>query len=261
MACGARTPVLWQPQPRLPLPVARFLGARLHAALENPADRALLAWPAILGAPALRAAHPGGLPEALLLEQAAPMLVGTGQSPEDAWRRAIACFPDTGDKGPDGWVPHRLWDPLASLVSLRCGVTLLALLGLPGDARWRVAAGASLFNAALFHEAHDALEPLWMEAEGPLRRTLQGLILMAGGYHHMQIQNAPGMAGLWEDAQAALEASGGEVRGPWGTLRFDEALAGLQVRLDALDDGTGERSPEPPWDRLWSLDRPEWELM
>jgi hypothetical protein len=238
----------------------RFLGGRLGASLADPADRALLAWPTVLGAPKVRQDHPGGLPLEDLLAQAAPMLAALAVDPAQAWASALARFPDTADKGPTGWVPHRLWDPLASLVSLRCGVTLLALLGLPEDRRYPLAAGVSLFNAALFHESHDALEPLWLGAEGPEKAALQGLIMMAGGFHHQQLENAPGMAGLWEDAQDALEGAGTSLGTAWGTVRFGAALKSVADRLEALKDEDGERFAEPPWDRLWKLERPEWEL-
>ncbi len=257
MACGPRTPVFWQRQPGLPRPVLTFLRSRLEAALADPADRALLAWPTVLGAPRVREEFPEGLPEAELLARARAML--PQGDPVRAWEDALARFPDTADRGPAGWVPHRIWDPLSSLVSLRSGVTLLALLGLPEGGNYRLAAGVSLFNAALFHECHDALEPLWLEAEGPLKKGLQGLILMAGGFHHHQVQNAPGMAGLFEDAVEAL----GEGRGlatPWGAVGYGPALDRVRERLEALDDEYGLRAEDPPWERLWSLDRPEWEL-
>ena len=51
----------------------------------------------------------------------------------------------------------------------------------------------SLFNHGLYHECHDALEPLWAAAEGDLKDQLQGLILLAGGYHHLQLHNRAGM--------------------------------------------------------------------
>ena len=238
-----------------------MLGSRLEAALADPADRALLAWPAVLGAPKVREGHPGGLPEAELLAMAGPMLAAYPESARPGlWLDAVTRFPDLADLGPTGWVPHRLWDPLSSLVSLRSGVVLLALLGLPEDGRYRLAAGVSLFNAALYHECHDALEPLWAEAEGALKAGLQGLIMLAGGYHHHQVQNAPGMASLWDDAAELMEGAGGELATPWGTLRYGRSLALTATRMAALEDETGERFAEPPWDRLWSLERPEWEL-
>ena len=262
MSCSTRTPVFWQRQPRLPLPVNRFLGSRLEAALADPADRAHLVWPMLLGAPKVRQDHPEGLPEAELLAMARPLLapVAGDGDPGEAWRSCLARFPDTADKGATGWVPQRIWDPLAALVSLRAGVALLALLGLPLDGRYGLAAGVSLFNASLYHESHDALEPLWLKSDGPMKTGLQGLILMAGGYHHQQLENAPGMATLWEDALPALAACGDELATPWGNLRFGQALATVKQRLSALENGDGERFDEAPWDLLWTLERPEWEL-
>ena len=67
MSCAPLAPVFWQRQPKLPLPVMKFMGARLEAALRSPADRAVLVWPMVLGAPRLREAHPDGVPEPELL--------------------------------------------------------------------------------------------------------------------------------------------------------------------------------------------------
>jgi len=245
--CPPRTPVFWQRQPKLPAPVLRMLGSRLEAALADPADRALLAWPAVLGAPKVREEHPGGLPEAELLAMAGPMLAAYPRSAWPAlWRDAVARFPGLADRGETGWVPHRVWEPLSSLVSLRSGVTLLALLGLPEDGRYRLAAGVSLFNAALYHECHDALEPLWAAGEGALRAGLQGLIMLAGGYHHHQVQNAPGMASLWDDAAGLLEGGGGALATPWGTLGFGRSLALTATGCQKKPAAAAGPSPSPP---------------
>ena len=40
---------------------------------------------------------------------------------QPAMSHALARLPDTADRGPAGWVPHRIWDPLSALVSLRLG--------------------------------------------------------------------------------------------------------------------------------------------
>ena len=135
-------------------------------------------------------------------------------------------LPNTAEPGPTGWLPHRIWEPMSALVSLRTGVALLALIGQPEDARYPLACGVALFNCALFHECHDALEPLWVRAEGQLKTGLQGLILLAGGFHHMQLHNPGGMIGLWEDAAAALAPFAGSLATPWGTV----ALAGARAR-------------------------------
>ena len=257
MTCAPLAPVFWQRQPKLPLPVMKFMGARLEAALRSPADRAVLVWPMVLGAPRLRAAHPDGVPEPELLSGAASMLEALGQSdPAAAFARAMDILPNTADRGPAGGVPHRSWDPLAALVSLRLGVALLAMLGQPEDGRYPLACGAALFDSALFHECHDALEPLWLRAGGDLKAGLQGLILLAGGFHHLQLHNAGGMISLWEDALPVLERFDGRVPTPWGTVRCAKAAAAAAQRLAWLESYDGDMELDP----LWAMPRPSLEL-
>jgi hypothetical protein len=256
MSCAPNAPVFWQRQPKLPLPVLKFLGARLEPALADPAGRDLLVWPTVLGAPALREAHPEGIPEPELLARAAGMLAPLGAEPAAAWDRAMTLLPNTAERGPGGWLPHRIWEPLSALVSLRLGVALLAAIGQPEDERYPLACGVSLFNCALFHECHDALEPLWNGAHGELRTGLQGLILLAGGYHHQQLHNPGGMMGLWEDALAALEPLNGQVATPWGTVRTGAAEAAAARALEWMESFDGDK----PLDPLWELPRPVLEL-
>jgi hypothetical protein len=249
--------VFWQRQPKLPLPVLKFMGARLEAALRTPADRALLVWPMVLGAPKMREAHPDGVPEPELLAGADSMLGALGvRDPRAAWEDALRRLPNTADHGSKGWVPHRIWDPMASLVSLRLGVALLALLGQPEDQRYGLACGVTLFNCALFHECHDALEPLWLEAEMPLKTGLQGLILLAGGFHHLQLQNAGGMISLWEDALPALDRFDGALATPWGIVGFEAGTAAAAERMAWLEHFDGDMALDP----LWAMSRPTLEL-
>jgi hypothetical protein len=241
----------------LPLPLQQFLKARLEAALANPARRDLLVWPMILGAPRLRELHPEGMPEPLLLAKAAgPLAAVGGGDPAAAWRACLERLPDTAEPGATGWLPHRSWAAQGRLLSLRSGVTLLVLTGLPADDRYLFAAAVALFNACLFHECHDALEPLWSAAEGDLKRHLQGLILMAGGHHLLQLHQRAGMAALWKDCVEALANAGDRLATPWGVLAFGEALATTADRLAWLAEHPGESDLAP----LWGLPRPGWEL-
>lgn len=256
MSC-APPPAFWQRQPMLPLALQRFQRARVEAALMDPARRDLLVWPMILGAPRLREAHPEGLPEMLLLAKAAGPLAAVGHpDPAEAWRRCLALLPDTAEAGATGWRPHRSWGAQSPLLSLRSGVTLLVLTGLPGDERYLFSAAAGLFNACLFHECHDALEPLWMAAEGDLKRRLQGLILMTGGYHLMQLQQRRGMAALWGDAAGALAGADDPISTPWGVLAFGQAMSVTAGRLAWLAEHPGE----PEFAAFWELPRPIWGL-
>ncbi|MDP2876549.1 MAG: hypothetical protein Q8O00_10225, partial [Holophaga sp.] len=117
MTC-ATAPVFWAPQQRLPIPLQKFVRVRLEASLENPYHRAALIWPTVLGAPKLREAYPGGIPQQELLLQAGGMLKALGiTDPEIAWFDALQTFPDTADRGPNGWLPQRIWEPLAASIS------------------------------------------------------------------------------------------------------------------------------------------------
>jgi len=256
MSC-ATAPVFWAPQQRLPLPLQRFVRVRLEAALRNPRDRALFVWPTVLGAPRLREAHPGGIPETELFVQAGRMLAALGVTePEAVWRETLTAFSDTADKGAAGWVPQRIWEPLSAEISLRCGVILLALTGQPEGERFRLASAVTLFNSALFHECHDALEGLWQDATGDLKRGLQGLILLAAGFYHQQRQDAVGMISLWKDALEALGDLDGELSTPWGKVDFAESLTSIEERIAWLRS----LDTEDELGALWDMPRPEWGL-
>jgi hypothetical protein len=245
----------WQRQPVLPPGIQTLLRSRLEAALADAGAREALVWPTILAAPRLREAHPDGLPEDLLLAHAARMLAPLGGvDPDAAWKAHQAAWPDTAEPGPGGWKPHASWGVWGPLVSLRCGWQLAALTPLPLDERYPLACGVSLFNHGLFHECHDALEPLWIEAAGDLKDRLQGLILMAGGYHHLQAHNREGLVALWTDAAARLEPCGGRVPTPWGEVRAEASLDLTLRRLQLARTGV------PDLAELWALDRPTWEL-
>ncbi|WP_257303212.1 DUF309 domain-containing protein [Geothrix campi] len=251
----------WQRQPQLPLEIQRFFQARMEAALGDPEARQVLVWPTILGAPALRKAHPEGIPEAELLKHAARMLSALGHhDPAAAWTAHLAAWPDTAEAGATGWRPAAAWGAWGPLVSLRCGWQLAALTPLPLGARYPLACGVSLFNHGLYHECHDALEPLWDAAEGELKGQLQGLILLTGGYHHLQQHNLRGMLALWEEGVGRLEACAGRVATPWGEVRAEVALDLTTRRLDHGRRGTDDADDDAVIGPLWALDRPTWEL-
>ncbi len=251
-----RTP-FWQRQPRLPLEIQRFFQDRMEAALRDPTSRQTLVWPTILGASRLRQVHPGGIPEFELLVHAARMLSALGHhDPAAAWAAHLEHWSDTAVGGPQGWWPAPVWAGWGPLVSLRCGWQLAALTPLSPGERYPLACGVSLFNHGLYHECHDALETLWMVADGELKSALQGLILLTGGYHHLQQHNLGGLVTLWEEALLRLKDGKGRIATPWGEVRVESALDLTARRLDhgrqMIDDA--DLSP------LWTPDRPTWEL-
>lgn len=255
MSCGEGRPIFFQRQPALPLRVQKFLRTRLEAALEDPADRALLVWPTLLGAPKLRQEFPGGMPERMILSLAANMLHDLGQDdPEASWRDATGRFPDTAELGDTGFKPHRDWGSLGPLVSLRSGVALSALTELPVDGSYGLKAGLVFFNSALYHETHDALEALWTEAGGGLREGLQGLILMTAGYHHLQLHNLGGMKAVWRESIQRLAGTGGLLDTPWGRVDHRDAIRHTRDRMACIDSGTEDFA------LLWAMPVPRWEF-
>ena len=78
----------------------------------------------------------------------------------------------------------------------------------PADAPLEVALGqaALLFDGRLYFEVHELLEPYWLVAAGRERETLQGLIQVAVGFHHLSNGNVGGARALLHDGAAKLLA-------------------------------------------------------
>jgi uncharacterized protein len=96
----------------------------------------------------------------------------------------------------------------------------------PAELTWSLCAAAALFNAELFFEVHELLEPPWGRAEGPLRPFLQGLIQVAVGLHHRSTGNLRGSVSLLADGNAKLRPFVPEA---WGV-----ELATLCSEVDAI---------------------------
>jgi hypothetical protein len=86
----------------------------------------------------------------------------------------------------------------------------------PPDATLESALSAAplLFDAGLYFEVHELLEPYWLEADGSDRTALQGLIQVAVGFEHLVNGNAKG-------GHALLASGGDKMRG--------RALSGLDL--------------------------------
>jgi Domain of unknown function (DUF309) len=79
--------------------------------------------------------------------------------------------------------------------------------GGPPDARevdWVLCVASALFNAQLFFEVHEILEPYWGRAEGALQSFLQGLIQVAVGFYHRANGNWRGAFALLGEGNAKL---------------------------------------------------------
>jgi hypothetical protein len=98
--------------------------------------------------------------------------------------------------------------PFATAVAARAARATAALAGTPlarpADARAALAAAGRLFEAGLFFEAHEVLEPHWAVATEPLRGVLQGVIQVAAGCHHLASGNLAGARSLLAEGAARL---------------------------------------------------------
>ncbi|HKZ49328.1 MAG TPA: DUF309 domain-containing protein [Thermoplasmata archaeon] len=88
----------------------------------------------------------------------------------------------------------------------------------PGDDL--LAQGVDLFNKGYFFEAHDVWEEVWTLDRTPARKFYQGLIKVAGGFHHFQNGNYIG--------SAALLTAGLEHLAPYAAGHGGIDLAGLR---------------------------------
>jgi predicted metal-dependent hydrolase len=68
-----------------------------------------------------------------------------------------------------------------------------------------VARGIRLFNSGKFFEAHEALEAVWLPAEGDEKVLLHGLIQIAAAFHHHTRGNSRGFYSLLEKGLNKLE--------------------------------------------------------
>lgn len=104
---------------------------------------------------------------------------------------------------------------------------------------WALCAAEALFNAELFFEVHEILEPLWRRAEGDLRAFLQGLVQVAVGLHHWSTGNMRGAASLFAEGNAKLRRFRPEA---WG-VELATFCADVERAEKAVNDRMAEREP------------------
>jgi uncharacterized protein len=126
---------------------------------------------------------------------------------EDAGaRRELAALAESGERVA-GWLER---DELAyaQVVRERAVSASAALAGrATGRRRSRadvLEAAATLFDAHLYFEVHELLEPAWRDARADDREALQGLIQVAVGYQHLANGNFAGARALLEEGRARL---------------------------------------------------------
>jgi DUF309 family protein family protein len=81
------------------------------------------------------------------------------------------------------------------------------LLGSAADLGQTLDAAAWLFDAGLYFEVHEVLEPHWATARGEAREALQGLIQVAVAWQHLANGNLAGARSLFIDGGARLHGA------------------------------------------------------
>jgi len=94
--------------------------------------------------------------------------------------------------------------PVAERAQRASAALAAAPLTPPADVPAALAAAARLFDAALFFEVHELLEPHWLAARGDTREALQGLIQIAVAWQHLANGNVAGARSLLADGAARL---------------------------------------------------------
>ena len=103
-----------------------------------------------------------------------------------------------------------------------------------------LAVAAALFDAGLFFEVHELLEPHWFRAQGAERERLQGLIQVAVGFQHLVNGNLRG-------AVLLLHEGGRRLQGALAGLDLESFAAAAQrcgaaaAALDPADAGAAAR--------------------
>ena len=96
------------------------------------------------------------------------------------------------------------------------------------------------FNRQLFYEAHEVLEPLWLEQRrGPEEAFYKGLIQLAGAFVHLQKNRLPPAAALFRLAAGNL----GSYPGTHHRLDVVAVRWLIQERLSKLEAGAFTINP------------------
>ncbi len=105
-----------------------------------------------------------------------------------------------------------------------------------------IAEGIGLFNAQKFFEAHEALEAVWLKAQGNRKIFLHGLIQVAAAFHHHRRGNAAGFHSLLEKGWKKLERFGATEEG----IDLDGLRKQLQPWRDYLRHAAAVPKPKRP---------------
>jgi predicted metal-dependent hydrolase len=164
------------------------------------------------------------LPPALRDRLAGAILEAVGDAAARGVLAAVAAAPET-------WLgaDEARWAPLLAARARRASEALAARApaaghGLPEA----LEAAATLWQAGLYFEVHELLEPLWTAAQGVTREALQGVIQVAVGWQHLANDNVAGARSLLVEGAARLH---GRRLGGRDFDAFARATAAAATRL------------------------------
>jgi hypothetical protein len=100
------------------------------------------------------------------------------------------------------------------------------------------------WDAGLFFEVHEILEPVWLGEAPPRRDALQGLIMAGAALHHLCSGNLSGAKSLLRDAARHLERAPGAL--PLDLPRFARELGALAEALERGAVRSADDLREPP---------------
>jgi uncharacterized protein len=106
-------------------------------------------------------------------------------------------------------------------------------------------AGAALFNAGRFFEAHEVWEEVWLREAGRRRRLLQGLIQIAAGFHKASLNEPKGCVALLEAGLGKLQGATDAFAG-FPLARFRSAAEASLEAARGWRRGQRKGPPEPP---------------
>jgi uncharacterized protein len=102
--------------------------------------------------------------------------------------------------------------------------------------------GIEFFNSAEFYDAHEVLEDVWREEQGPNRLFLQGLIQVAVALHHHSTGNVVGCRSLLKRASRNLSS--------YPENYFNLNLKPFRESINAWQSALDQDSPVPPFPKL-----------
>ena len=158
-------------------------------------------------------------------------------------------LPDCFEERDGGLQLKNGWQECAVDLRERAGRAWRAIDNRPLDPRdaplgVALAAAATLFDAGLYFEVHEFLEPYWARATGSDREALQGLIQVAVGFEHLANGNASGARALLEEG--CVKTQGRQLQ------RIDLGSVARDVRacLEGIPASTAGTAPTFHWPRV-----------